>query len=392
MNDHADLANALSELFSEEISYTIVREQTLGDAGLLVIEMRYTQSGSSGHSQRIRQTAVVLEDAALDLPQFTIWPHFKGVAGMLVGRLIGMRDINFPDAPEFSKAYHLHAWNEPATRILFTGELRDSFVSQPGWSARGVRNRVVVFKQNEICPNEQLDDFLEHALEILGGFQRGEEALDDQPDVRREADLEDLVSAVEESGGLHAVMLKRMLKQDQITPSELESFLAQPVPRSKIPAGMKRQVIGDNLMLAVLGVIFFIAGIVVSLLIVMYASGSDRWIAIPFGILFPLIGGTLWLGTVKYRRQKRNLLCLGTIIEGRITDVERTAVKVNNAQRYHVHLDYQCEGQSRSAVINLYSNIEKARKLASTGEPVRLLVAPGDPSKVICMDTLLVFH
>ncbi|MCA9137946.1 MAG: hypothetical protein KDB00_14340 [Planctomycetales bacterium] len=386
-----ELTSVLSEMFCEEVSIDVLDQQRHGSASVIVVQMHYTRRGSSNHTTRVSQTAVVLDDAELDLPQFALWPHAKGVTGMLLGRLINMGDINFDDSPKFSNEYHLHGWNEQSVRMLFTKQLRSHFADNPNWSARGVRKYLVVFKQNEVVSPNQLNDFVDNALKTITLFQQSEEQLDEQPNIRRTATIDDLVATAGRMGPIHAMMIKKELEKSRVSPSEIGAFLAQPTPRSKPPKGLRYQVGGDNPLLIVLGAVFFIAGIIIPILIFLLAPANDRMIAIPFALAFPLIGVTILSFSIQYGRRKKRLLRSGTLATGKITKVERTSVQVNNAQRYHLHVDYTVQGQNQSTIANIYSNIEKARELESTGEPVRVLIDPADHKKILCIDTLLIF-
>jgi hypothetical protein len=392
MDSSASLSNLLSELFCEDVSYDVLQQQQIGGAAVLFIEMRYRTEASSQHSQRIRQTAVVLRDPELDLPQFAIWPHHTGLVGMLAGRLSGMGDIDFQDDRQFSDDYHLHGWNEAAVRALFTPSLRDCFSRYPGWSGRGVRNHAIVFKQNRVVSEDQATGFLDQALELLEGIQRGEEELDERPGLRRQADLSDVVESLRTGGGLQASIMLHALRRDQITPDQMRAFQEQPTPRRQIPAGLRRQVIGDNLMLAVLGGVFLVVGTVLAIMMAVFAPPADRWIAIPFGVVFPLVGAPMLFFTLRYRGKKKRLLREGSLVDGTLASVNRTNVKVNDATRYKIRVQYELDGRPQSQFINLYANVDKARQLASTGQPVKLLVDPDQPSNLVCLDTLLVFE
>ncbi len=378
-------------MFCEEVQCDVLEQKQLGGSTVSVIRMSYTRRSDSGHPTRIAQTAVVLRDPELELPQFALQPHFKGVAGMLLGRLAGMTDINFDDSQRFSDQYHLHAWNERAVRLLFDLPLRDRLADHPEWSARGNGALAVVFQRNRVCAAERLSSFTKEALEMLTLLQRSEQALDDRPDVRRESTVEDMLASVEKSGGVAALLLRKEIQKRQVSPRELEAFLAQPIPRANAPRGLRYQVGGDNGLLIVLGALFSVAGILVPIAVVAFCGQDDWIIAIPFGVVFALIGGLILFFSIRYRRQRKRLLRSGKLVTGKVTRIERTNVQVNNAQRYHLHLEYDSDGASRSAVVNLYANIDKAKKLALTREPVRILVDPQAPGKSLCIDTLLVF-
>lgn len=390
MTDQDLLTSAVSELFADDVTIEVLREEEFGDAAIKIVRMQYSRLSDSGNLSTFRQSAVVLCDSQLDLPQFAVWPKKNAFLSFAQG-LIGRQSIQFLDSPKFAESYFVHGWNEQAVRLLFTHELRNCFLQRPGWSARGVRNWLVVYRENEVCDATQLDQCVADALRLVENFQKGEEALDDRPDIRREATISDVVSGLEQGGGLAAAILKRQLKKTQVTPQELETFVAQQLPRETIPPGLKRQVVGDNLLLVFIGLLFLVVGIAVPWPLAIAGDGEAKLVGIILGTIFPLVGGGIAFFTLRHRIGRNRLLREGLLTQGRITDVKRSSVEVNNARRYLVHIDYHVHGHSRSTIMHLYANVEKARELQTKGTPVRLLVDPKNDSKVICLDTLLVF-
>ena len=85
MNDAAVLAEELSELFREHVSVDSVTQRELAGATISVATMSYSTSGSGDSSNRhYQQTAVVLDDVQLDVPEFSLRPRVTGLLGKLL--------------------------------------------------------------------------------------------------------------------------------------------------------------------------------------------------------------------------------------------------------------------------------------------------------------------
>ncbi len=384
------LTESLSELFCENVAVNHQESREQDGVNFIIAEISYRTSGSdSQSSKRVRQTVAVLDDD-INVPQFVLLPHRKGIVGMVFSAIGAMNDVNFNDSPKFSADYLLHAWNEKAVRILFTPELREYFSRHAGWSARGNRSCIAVFKQGHVCKSEELDEFLNASVEIFRLLQAGEKELDRHPDINREAQVQDAYAAAESMGGIAGRILRKELDRIALSSDEVQQFLAQPVPRLDIPAGMQRQVIPDVKMLIAMGVVFSVAGVVVPVICFMVLQGNDRLFAIPFAATFLLAGGLMLFFSIRHGKRKYRLLRQGTIHTGRIERVERTNTEINNRRRYVLHINYDVGGQTRQTTANVYSGIERARSLADQDAPVRVLVDPNDEKHVLCVDSLVI--
>ena len=113
-------------------------------------------------------------------------------------------------------------------------------------------------------------------MEILGLFREAEQELDLHPEVRRAATGDDIMKTAGQMG-LAGSLLANQFKSLAVTQEELDAFHRSSVPRH-IPSGVKRQVLGDNLPLVFIGIVFFIAGIVAGGATLAFAPGNDKWI------------------------------------------------------------------------------------------------------------------
>ena len=129
----------------------------LHGAAFTAFEYRWvTGGGKSSHTHHIGGLVWEADDAVF--PQFSLTP--EGWFSRL-GEVFGMQDIDFDDAPEFSKAYRLKGPNEAAIRALFTPEMRQFFAVTLGQHVAG-GGRFLFWCVDGRLPNaEQLDEWLE---------------------------------------------------------------------------------------------------------------------------------------------------------------------------------------------------------------------------------------
>ena len=392
------LEGHLSELFGELVSVEPLRQENRHGIELSVCRMTYWPDlpGSSTSQQshrRIHQTVVVLNAEELNLPQFALSPEVKGVLGKIFDGLGGFGDIDFKDSPEFSEMYHLHGWVEQPVRMLFTNAIREHFTMRPGWSVRGNRSCLVVFTHNHVCDEDETDVFVQEALKILSLFSAGERQLDSHLDIRRETRPEDVASTANRTGGIVGAMIQQQLRKIAVTRDELENFLYETPPRH-IPRGLKRQVLGNNFALIIVGGLFLVVGLVVGTMVLLLATGSERWVVgVMFVTVFPISGSLMAGLTIRHRRRKARVLRNGYLTDGAVTDIRRSNTIVNGQVRFLVTVVYSVDGQNRTTQCNSYGMaLEKARALAATGKKSRILIDPNDPKHVICTDFVTIFE
>jgi hypothetical protein len=127
-----------------------------------------TGGGKNRHTHHVR--AIVWEDTGAAFPRFALTPE-----GFLsrIGQVFGMQDIDFADAPEFSRAYRLRGDDEGAIRTFFTPELRAFFAATPDQrvSARGPS---LFWWQNRRLPAvDALDAWLDEGDRVRRRFFKG---------------------------------------------------------------------------------------------------------------------------------------------------------------------------------------------------------------------------
>ena len=387
-----NLSIELSEMFSGPVAVDPLEEHHNDGMDITVCEFEYSvEGGSETPDTHYRQTAVVLTSEDLELPKFSLSPKPKGVFRLLRSLVGGFGALEFADTPEFSKLYDVHGWSETPVRILFIKSIRDHFTNQPGWSVRGFGKRMIIFKQSKIYAAKDREGFVGDALEIMQLFRDGEEALDAQPDVRRQTDAADILATTDRMGGFVGGSLRRQLEKFMTSPGELQMFASSAAPR-RIPASIKRQVMGDNFPLIPVGLLFVVVGIVAGVSFLMFGEGKmAAMMGLPFLFVFPVVGGLMSGLTFVHRRNKGRLLKHGIMTSGTITEVTNSG-SVNHQQTEHkVKLQYQRDGKMIPAGCKAVSlGATQAQQLAESGDQVRILVDPENPEHVCCLELLVI--
>ena len=382
------LEDDLSTLLSHEATANLLMHRELsGESGqsisVSLLDLHVREEVNETYRD-IQQTALLLEQDDLDLPDFTLRPKPKGLAGQLM-KLMGNMSLEFDDSPDFSSAYMLQGWVEPTVRALFIKPIRDHFAKDHKWSVCGRGKRLVIFQRGKVTNQGQQDPFIKEALEILALFQMGEEVLDERPELRRATRADDMMASAERMGGLVGGVLARQLKAVQVTQSDLEDFVAQQTPRTA-PPGMARQVVGQLMPAIAAALVTSLVGFVFGTLCLVIGSGSERLIAVPC-YLFAGLGlvGTYFLN--RYRSSKSRVLKRGVLHSGTITKIERTDTKINDQRRFLVTI----KNNERAVTCRAYGMaVQQAQTYKDSGQAVRFLVDPASKKNVVCLDLLTI--
>jgi hypothetical protein len=159
-----DFFEPFNQGHSRRWSYTISGQ--LHGAAFTAFEYRWvTGGGKSSHTHHIGGLVWEADDAVF--PQFSLTP--EGWFSRL-GQVFGMQDIDFDDAPEFSKAYRLKGPNEAAIRALFTPEMRQFFAVTLGRHVAGGGRFLFWWVDGRLPNAEQLDEWLELGDQVRRRF------------------------------------------------------------------------------------------------------------------------------------------------------------------------------------------------------------------------------
>jgi hypothetical protein len=156
------------QLFKEgraQRAYNVLRAEAEG-VRMSVFDYQFTTgSGKSQHTYR--QTVLAVESNGLHLPPLTIRPEsfFDAIAGVL-----GFRDIDFEDHPEFSRGFMLKSPDEERTRKLFDTEVFQFFAERRDVALEANRTRFIYYRRNRVVPPANLKTLLADGLQLFNLF------------------------------------------------------------------------------------------------------------------------------------------------------------------------------------------------------------------------------
>ncbi len=133
------------------------------DVELTIFDLTYT-TGSGKHSHTHRQTVIRFASSQLNLPDFTASPE-----GFFhkIGKLFGVKDINFAEDPGFSSAFLLQGASEPAVRQLFGPQVREWFSQRRGITAAGRESQLFFFRAGQRVNPDKISGLLEEGFQFF---------------------------------------------------------------------------------------------------------------------------------------------------------------------------------------------------------------------------------
>lgn len=161
---YEDLFDLFNAGRSRAWGYTI--SGTKNGAPFTAFEYKWvTSGGKNSHTNHLH--AILWESDGASLPRFALTP--EGLLSRL-GQLFGMQDIDFDDAPEFSRLYRLRGDDEAGVRGLFTAELRAFFGVTPGQRLSGRGRSLFWWRSGRLPRPDRLDEWLEEGDRIRRRF------------------------------------------------------------------------------------------------------------------------------------------------------------------------------------------------------------------------------
>lgn len=136
---------------------------SIGSRPFTAFEYTY-MTGGGNSNQRHRCAMVLWEAAEAQLPRFSVVPEgfFQRI-----GQRFGVKDFDFDDDPEFSRAYQLQGDDEAAVRALFTPRRRMYLTAPAPDSGKARRHnlagqgsRLIWWRDGGLPGPDQLDQFL----------------------------------------------------------------------------------------------------------------------------------------------------------------------------------------------------------------------------------------
>ena len=138
----------------------------MNGARITLFEFSYV-TGSGKSSRNYQQTVTRVESPRLNLPAFDMRP--EGVL-LKIAQSFGMKDIDFAEAPTFSRMYTLRGPDEAAIRSLFTPELLRFCEANRGLWISGAGNLLWFHRENRRVKAAELDAFVNASRETFALF------------------------------------------------------------------------------------------------------------------------------------------------------------------------------------------------------------------------------
>ena len=124
--------------------------------------------GYGKSSQQYNQTVTRMQAPLLNLPAFVLFPE---TFFSKIGKLFGGTDINFPEAPQFSKKYILRGPDEASIRSLFTPVLIQFLEQQQRpLSIDAAGDTLFVHRTSKRAKPEEVESFVTEGKQILAKF------------------------------------------------------------------------------------------------------------------------------------------------------------------------------------------------------------------------------
>jgi hypothetical protein len=109
---------------------------------------------------------------ATSFPTFFLCPE-SGIFKVI--EKLGVREIDFDAAPEFSRRFFLHGEDEEAVRALFKPQVTAAFegFDKFKWCVAASGRWLTVYQPTRLVPLEQLRVFREQAEKVADAFRQG---------------------------------------------------------------------------------------------------------------------------------------------------------------------------------------------------------------------------
>lgn len=145
---------------SRRITNFLGRENDGVDAA--IFDFQYT-TGSGKNSHTHRQTMVSFISKDLKLPQFALYPE-----NMLhrIASALGYSDINFPEAPTFSKMFVLKSQDPTSVREFMTPERLQALESFPGIQIEARDSGLLIWYRGRRKKPSEIVELFKTAFEV----------------------------------------------------------------------------------------------------------------------------------------------------------------------------------------------------------------------------------
>lgn len=136
-----------------------------GALRIVVADLRY-RTGSGKNSSTHRYTICALQTADLNMPHCYLRPERRFFDTL--GGLLGGKDIDFDEDPQFSAAYVLQGDDEAAVRQVFDEDVRTWFAERVGQALQfEAEGDTLVFHNGKRVSPEDAPEHMDQALQIM---------------------------------------------------------------------------------------------------------------------------------------------------------------------------------------------------------------------------------
>lgn len=118
-----------------------------------------------GQVENRLQTVAWLHRPGQVLPDFDLSPTRQPLRR--AGVMFGLRGLTFDGREDFRDRYVLFVRDDAAVRRIFTPEVIDAWVADPGWFVEGRGDQWLVYRLSDRVPAQQIPAFLDRAIGIV---------------------------------------------------------------------------------------------------------------------------------------------------------------------------------------------------------------------------------
>ncbi len=136
------------------------------DLDFAVFDQIYLENTGEDKYERV-VTLFILNNKQLRLPVFCCEPKKSWHKFF---NFFFKKDIMFENYPKFSQKYRLYGPNEIAVRQTFNPKLLTYFQQKTPLTTIGAENYLIVYKQNSVCPPEEILERLNKTVEMANLF------------------------------------------------------------------------------------------------------------------------------------------------------------------------------------------------------------------------------
>jgi hypothetical protein len=134
------------------------------ELAMFLFDYSYAIGTIKDHDRTIGQTIIRMHSPLLRLPPFSISPENTFSE---IGKFFGDSDINFSEAPEFSRKYLLLGPDEAAVRQLFNSSIIQFFEQERDLTVEAAGDLMFLYRYNKVVKAEEMGTFVETGKRAL---------------------------------------------------------------------------------------------------------------------------------------------------------------------------------------------------------------------------------